>query len=277
MVWEKIKPILDAFVFSNTWISLAALSIYLSTKLLFDLNPVFNELLLVFSATFIGYNVLKLKGLNFEANTSPFCLWMREHKNSIYLLLFLASLSLLYALSQVSFSQLVILTFTLLISLIYMGIERFSLRTFWFFKTQLVAFVWAVFILGIALGDVWTLYQITGIFIWFSAVFFLILALTIPFEIRDWKVDKLVPKLKTIPMVFGLKGTLVLSLVHLILSLLIFLLFDTSSMLLIPLFTIMGIIIYSLNQDSHEYKYTLVLDGLIILVYPLLLLGKQLI
>jgi 4-hydroxybenzoate polyprenyltransferase len=158
-----------------------------------------------------------------------------------------------------------------------MGIERFSLRTFWFFKTQLVAFVWAVFILGIALGDVWTLYQITGIFIWFSAVFFLILALTIPFEIRDWKVDKLVPKLKTIPMVFGLKGTLVLSLLHLILSLLIFLLFDTSSMLLIPLFTIMGIIIYSLNQDSHEYKYTLVLDGLIILVYPLLLLGKQLI
>jgi hypothetical protein len=201
---------------------------------------------------------------------------MRQYKNSIYILLFLAGIVLLYTLSQVSFPQLLVLTFTLFTSLIYMGIERFSLRAFWFFKTQLVAFVWAVFTLGIALGDVWTSYQITGVFVWFSAVFFLILALTIPFEIRDWKVDNLAPKLKTIPMVFGLKGTLVLSIVHLILSLLIFLLFDATAIFLIPLFTLMGIVIYSLNQDSPEYKYTLVLDGLIILVFPLLYLGKQL-
>ena len=269
-IWILIKPSLDAFVFSNAWISLAALSIYLSTKLVFDLSPVFHEALLVFSATFIGYNLLKIKGLTFEANQSPFNLWMRRYKNSIYALILLAVLSLLYSLSQVSLSQLVVLTLTVFISLIYMGIEKFSLRAFWFFKTQLVAFVWAIFILGIALGDDWLSYQITGIFVWFSAVFFLILALTIPFEIRDWKVDKLAPKLKTIPMVFGLKGTLVLSLVHLILSLLIFLLYSATAIMLIPLFTVMGIVIYSLNQDSPEYKYTLLLDGLIILVFPLL-------
>jgi 4-hydroxybenzoate polyprenyltransferase len=273
---SNIKSIVDALVFSNSWISLAALSIYCSTKLVLELPMVFHEGLLVFSATLIGYTILKLKGLNFDGNKSLFDLWMRRNKNSVYALLFIAVLSLLYTLSQVSFPQLVVLSFTVLISLIYMGIERFSLRSFWFFKTQLVAFVWAVFILGIALVDVWMSFQFTGLFIWFSAIFFLILSLTIPFEIRDWEVDNLALKLKTIPMVFGLKGTLILSIVHLVLALLLFLLFSPATITLITLLIVAGIVIYSLNQDSPEWKYTLLIDGLIILVYPLLLLGSML-
>ena len=159
---------------------MAALSIYCSTKLVLELPMVFHEGLLVFSATLIGYTILKLKGLNFDGNKSLFDLWMRRNKNSVYALLFIAVLSLLYTLSQVSFPQLVVLSFTVLISLIYMGIERFSLRSFWFFKTQLVAFVWAVFILGIALADVWMSFQFTGLFIWFSAIFFLVFLFIFP-------------------------------------------------------------------------------------------------
>ena len=275
-LWKYIKPSIDALVFSNTWISLGATSMYLSTKLLFDLAPVFYEALLIFAATFLAYNILKLRGLDFEENQSPFNLWMRRHKNSIYALMALAALAVLYTLSQIAIYQLIILSFTILISLIYIGIERFSLRAFWFFKTQLVAFVWALFILGIALANYWGTLNILAIFILFAAVFFFILALTIPFEIRDWHVDMLAPKLKTIPMIFGLKGTLILSLVHLILSLLLFLLFSFQTIILFPLFIYAGLKIYALNQDSPEWHYTTVIDGLIILIYPLLYLGNHL-
>lgn len=275
-IGNLFHPIIDAIVYSNTWISLAAVSLYLSVKLLFGLAPFTYEVLLIFSATFIGYNLLKLKGLNLTANNSAFNRWMRQYKPSIYGLMLFSLLTLLYTLSQVSFHQLLVLSVTVIISLVYIGIERFNLRTFWFFKTQMVALVWAVFIMGIALAESWQDFQFVAIFVLFAAIFFFILALTIPFEIRDWKVDKLTPNLKTIPMVFGLKGTLVLSLLHLILSLFLLLLLSFKSIILIPLFTVAGIVIYSLNQDSPEYKFTLILDGLIILVYPLLWLVTEL-
>jgi 4-hydroxybenzoate polyprenyltransferase len=274
-IWHFIKPSLDAIVFSNTWISLGALSIYFSSKLLFGLNIICYESILVFAATFLGYNILKLKGLSFKANKSPFNLWMQRFKKLIYLLLFFATAALFYTFFKASFYQLILLFFTVLISLFYIGIERFNFRAFWFFKTQLVAFVWSIFILGISWVDHLQLLNHTALLSIFAGVFFLILSLTIPFEIRDWKVDKMDSKVKTIPMVFGLKGTIRISLAHLVMSWLTFLLYTPSAISLMPILISAGVIIYWLDEDRPEFIYTLILDGLIILIFPLLWLGSH--
>jgi hypothetical protein len=119
--WNSLKPITDAIVFSKTWISLAALSLYLSVCLGVGISPIFTEGLLIFTASFIGYNFLKLKGLNAVGNTSIFNAWLKQHKTFIYGCLFIASLGFIYGLSEVSFFQLLILLGVITLSLVYTG------------------------------------------------------------------------------------------------------------------------------------------------------------
>lgn len=274
-LWNRIKPSIDAIVFSNIWISLGALSLYLTCKLAFGLSVILYEAVLVFSASCIGYNLLKLKGLNLEGNQSIFNEWMRKHKFQTYFVMFLSGLGLLYALSEISFLQLFVLGLSAFFALLYLGFERFNLRSFWFLKTQIVAFVWALFILGIAMVDYYTQFNLVGQVILFASIFFFILGLTIPFDIRDWKADENDPNMRTLPMLFGLKGTLVIAILHLILAFVCALIFNFYAILLLPLLVVAIKIIYGLNTDSSEYNYTFGLDGIIILIYPLLWLGKQ--
>ena len=274
--WQLVRPVIDVVVFSNTWISLGALSLYLSVCLTIGISPVTYEALLVFCSSFIAYNLLKLKGLKESSNTSIFHMWLRDHRILVYVLMFLASIALLYALIHVSFAQCVVLALSAVFTVIYIGFERFNLRAFWFLKTQIVAMVWTLFIMGIALINIYQHIPLVKLALLSAGIFFFILGLTIPFDIRDWKADKLDPKITTLPMVFGLRGTLVLSIIHLCLAFVSWLLYAYFAIVLLPIFTIAVWRIYRLKSDSKEYEYTFLIDGLIVLIYPSLQLLKTL-
>jgi len=274
--WQIARPVVDVVVFSNTWISLGALSLYLSVCLAIGISPITYEALLVFSSSFIAYNLLKLKGLEDSRNTSKFHVWLRDHRILVYVLMFLASIALLYALIHISFAQCVVLALSVSFSVIYIGFERFNLRAFWFLKTQIVALVWTLFIMGIALINIYQHIPPVKLALLSAGIFFFILGLTIPFDIRDWEADKLDPKITTLPMVFGLRGTLVLSIIHLCLAFVSWLLYAYFAIVLLPIFTIAIWRIYLLKSDSKEYEYTFLLDGLIVLIYPSLQLLKTL-
>ena len=274
--WQILRPVIDVVVFSNTWISLGALSLYLSVCLAIGISPITYEALLVFSSSFIAYNLLKLKGLEDSSNTSIFHMWLRDHRILVYVMMFLASIALQYALIHVSFAQCVVLALSAAFSLIYIGFERFNLRAFWFLKTQIVALVWTLFIMGIALINIYQHLPPVKLALLSAGIFFFILGLTIPFDIRDWEADKLDPKITTLPMVFGLRGTLVISIIHLCLAFVSWLLYAYFAIVLLPVFTIAVWRIYRLKSESKEYEYTFVLDGLIVLIYPSLQLLKTL-
>ena len=274
--WQIVRPVIDVVVFSNTWISLGTLSLYLSVCLAIGISPITYEALLVFCSSFIAYNLLKLKGLKESSNTSIFHMWLRDHRILVYVLMFLASIALLYALIHVSFAQCVVLALSAVFTVIYIGFERFNLRAFWFLKTQIVAMVWTLFIMGIALINIYQHIPPVKLALLSAGIFFFILGLTIPFDIRDWKADKLDPKITTLPMVFGLRGTLVLSIIHLCLAFVSWLLYAYFTIVLLPIFTIAVWRIYRLKSDSKEYEYTFLIDGLIVLIYPSLQLLKTL-
>ena len=274
--WQIVRPVIDVVVFSNTWISLGTLSLYLSVCLAIGISPITYEALLVFCSSFIAYNLLKLKGLKESSNTSIFHMWLRDHRILVYVLMFLASVALLYALIHVSFAQCVVLALSAVFTVIYIGFERFNLRAFWFLKTQIVALVWTLFIMGIALINIYQHIPPVKLALLSAGIFFFILGLTIPFDIRDWKADKLDPKITTLPMVFGLRGTLVLSIIHLCLAFVSWLLYAYFAIVLLPIFTIAVWRIYRLKSDSKEYEYTFLIDGLIVLIYPSLQLLKTL-
>jgi hypothetical protein len=203
-------------------------------------------------------------------------MWLRDHRILVYVLMFLASIALLYALIHVSFAQCVVLALSAAFSLIYIGFERFNLRAFWFLKTQIVALVWTLFIMGIALINIYQHIPPVKLALLSAGIFFFILGLTIPFDIRDWEADKLDPKITTLPMVFGLRGTVVLSIIHLCLAFVSWLLYAYFAIVLLPVFTIAVWRIYRLKSESKEYEYTFLLDGLIVLIYPSLQLLKTL-
>lgn len=275
-IWQIARPVVDVIVFSNIWISLGALSLYLSVCLAIGISPMTHESLLVFCSSLIGYNLLKLKGLKDSSNTSLFHMWLRNHRILVYVLMFLSSIALLYALSRVSFAQWVVLALCAALSMIYIGFERFNLRAFWFLKTQIVALVWTIFVLGIALINIYPHIPPVKLALLAAGVFFFILGLTIPFDIRDWEADKLDPNITTLPMVFGLRGTAVLSIIHLCLAFFSWLLYAYFALVLLPIFTFAIWRIYRLKSESMEYEYTFFLDGLIILIYPCLQVLKSL-
>ncbi len=274
--WQIVRPVIDVVVFSNTWISLGALSLYLSVCLAIGISPITYEALLVFCSSFIAYNLLKLKGLKESSNTSIFHMWLRDHRILVYVLMFLASIALLYALIHVSFAQCMVLALSTAFSVIYIGFERFNLRAFWFLKTQIVALVWTIFIMGIALIHIYQHIPPVKLALLAAGIFFFILGLTIPFDIRDWEADKLDPKITTLPMVFGLRGTVILSIIHLCLAFVSWLLYAYFAIVILPIFTIAILRIYRLKSESKEYEYTFLLDGLIVLIYPSLQLLKTL-
>jgi len=270
--WTYIQPIIDAIVFSNIWIALAALSLFSSVLKISNNQEEFYAALTIFSSTFIAYNFLKLKGIEHVANESVFFLWMRKYKWIVYSLLIIAFISLIVSLYHLSILQFMVGMFCAFISMIYIGYKNYNLRHFWFFKTPIVAFVWAFFIVFLAFVDILNQVAIEDVIYIFLACFLLIEGLTIPFEIRDLKVDTNAQNLKTIPMIFGIKGTKYLAIFHLLFSLLFFAAYDFKLLILSPLILIAIIVVKQLNVKSSEYLYTFILDGLIVLTYPLIAL-----
>jgi hypothetical protein len=92
-----------------------------------------------------------------------------------------------------------------------------GLRTIPFLKLFLIAFVWAGSSIGLLLVVHHSLLQHYAVF---TSVFFFVIGITIPFDIRDAKIDEL--ELKTIPQILGIKGAKILSITCLILSMVFF-------------------------------------------------------
>lgn len=270
--WTYIKPIIDAIIFSNIWIALAALSLFSSVLKASGNTEEFYAAVTIFSSTFIGYNFLKLKGIEHVANDSVFFNWMRKYKLIIYTLLLLSFIALIIALLHLSELQILACMLCAAIALVYVGFEKYNLRHFWYLKTPIVAFVWAFFIVALAFVNIYDSISIARLSYMFVACFLFIQGLTIPFEIRDLKADREAPGLKTIPMVFGINGTKYLAIIHLIIALIFFAFFDLKLLVLAPLILIASLIIFKLNNESSEYNYTFILDGLIVLTFPLLYL-----
>jgi len=112
------------------------------------------------------------------------------------------------------------------------------------------------------------------ILLFLSRLFF-VLAITIPFDIRDLSFDSL--SMKTIPQIFGVKKSIYLSLSFLvifeILSILSFVISDFHFSLLVALLLsslYAGILITKCHRQSHEYFFGYLMESSSLLMYILL-------
>lgn len=262
-----LKLFVDAIVFSNTWISLGALSLFLSLHIIFNLSVDYYGAIALFTATFIAYNLLKLNGVRFESNDSIFFNWLKKYKYIIYILLIVAFISFSYCFYHLTFWQQGTYLLSSFLAVIYFGIDKYNLRKYSALKVPTVAVDWALLIVYSTLHL--TDYTSKTLFA-FLATYFLIAGLTIPFEIRDEEADtESIYDKRTLLNRLGAQNLKILSVVHLTLALLFFILINFKLLFLLPLFIVLSVFIVKLNKNSSEYAYTFILDGVLVCLYPI--------
>lgn len=170
--------------------------------------------LFAFFSTLAVYNGQRL----FKAEKSkhtPWLLWVKRHEKKLFLLIVvcsLVSIVLLFLLQQFNLYALLTLGITGLISVFYViKLGKRNLREIPYIKIHLIAVTWTIILVLFPLLNEGS--KEFGIGLVLSHYLYVI-AVTIPFDIRDIKYD--LPSQKTIPQVLGILKAKFLSILLLI-------------------------------------------------------------
>lgn len=249
-------------VYSNIWIALGAgLVTYANSK---DLD----YSILISAGTLFLYSslrLIKLKHPHTKNHRSPRQEWLITHSTLFYLVLVASMVGILYGglnrlelLLSPTVWGLITVSFLYAIPVFPKGKRFYALREFPLAKVFLVGFVWAMLC--------WYLPDRASYGAFWEG-FFYIVAITIPFDIRDLSYDA--SYMKTIPQLMGAQASTILALALLCVGYL----FLPDSIKLPMLFTYMltAIFIWVARNKKSDFYFSFLLDGLL-LVYGINLL-----
>lgn len=196
-------------IYGNILISLSAGLLSFGVVSYLKISNSYYYLLSVFFATLFIYNFQRIPRLDEVTDQySDRHIWLSKNRNTLYLLTVLGGLGALIA----YFGLLTIqndFLFLILIGIIGVfyavkSLKGLALRDFPYLKIHLIALVWVLII------TVWPLLReeksILQHIELIIALYFILVAITIPFDIRDLSYDDL--KKKTIPQLIGVKRSL---------------------------------------------------------------------
>lgn len=243
-------------------------------------------LFIIFFATLFEYNLHRLitvltnkKALNSEKHR-----WVRENIKTFYFLVFIsvtgfATVALL-AKKEVLYTFAPIAVLTLFYSIPVSSNRKhlLRLREIPYLKIFLIAFVWSTSTILLPVIQTNGTFSDTMVAALLTERFFFVLAITIPFDIRDLEADKQ-EGLKTIPMLMGKDKSLIVSYLSLFLFLLISLFHypTINEWFIVPVMFISGITTYIFLTSEKirrlpYYHYgildgTMFLQGALVLVF----------
>jgi 4-hydroxybenzoate polyprenyltransferase len=225
----------------------------------------------VFSSTFLVYNLQRVLFSLFSIETyaSPHLKWIHTHKISTFCLMALSLLCTSFLFIEIyagSALSLIILSISTILSLLYVYQSKSSrLRDIPHLKIHLIAIIWvtAVGIFPLINEGVEDLNN------WFFVVahYLYIVAITIPFDIRDLKYDH--RKLRTFPQLIGVKNSKILSVALLLVFAGLALFFketlQTNSIFLLALF-LTFFLLMGIHEKRHSFYCSGWIESSIILV-----------
>ncbi len=232
----------------------------------------------MFWSTVLIYSIHRIVGIKKLADYSAegrFSI-IAQYQSHIKVYIGVSLICLLYLLLQLSQTQIVALIPVGIISLLYtlpLFSEKRRLRDYHYIKIILISFVWAyIATLPLYLNGA----QWNGLGLYFSEKFLFILAITLPFDIRDLEIDGYT-ELRTIPKLIGVKQTYALCLALLAIGLGIQLYVGYPSLALVYPFGFIYVltalaIIISRGRKSDLY-YSGMLDGTLVMRGLVLLVG----
>ena len=205
---QGFKNIFNFYINASFHVALAVVCLADITILEFDIPRNHKLLLFIFLATITGYNFVKHAGI-----AKLHHLILSKNLGQIRILSFIAFVGLGYLTFYQSFLVIILSgilgLFTLFYALPFFG-NNTNLRGLTGLKIFVIAFVWAGVTVLLPLAGQINLWEWDVVMV-FLQRFFLVLALILPFEIRDLQFD--IAQLGTIPQKFGVRGTRVVGLV----------------------------------------------------------------
>ena len=260
---------LKFLVYSNIWISLGAGFLTLLTFKVFSINCDFNQhlyySLFVFFCTLLSYNFQRVSRLKKIATHSPNA-WVV--KNSI-VAKSLIGISLIGVITLVPiFDYPFTLLWLIILGVISFGYSYGKFRDLPYIKILLIALSW-----GIACGIIPLL--IIGdksngsMFSSFGWVFFYIVAITIPFDIRDIGIDE--DSKKTIPQWIGLKKSKFIAYFSLVISMFFFIIYAslTATLAIVLSYLVASYLIKKSFPSRKDMYFSFLVDGHIIFQFLL--------
>ncbi len=275
---------------SNLWIALCVFGFIAQSFIIYNV-PIENSdawyLLFSFCNTYIIYNlhrIITIPSKEVETLSGMHSL-INQHKKWVYTAMLLSAIMVVICLFFISGQSIVALAVLGFIAVFYTFPLPFGirLRDFGVLKPFIVATVWSFVAVLVPLAN-YIQDDILNISLLWLNRFLFIVAITIPFDVRDLKFDKVNLKYGTIPMKIGKLRTYWLSQGLLLMSALpllmvLFLEQNVEEFLLPTIFWYLitsAIINYNLKSKTEvsEYQYTFWLDGTLVFGYLLFLLGR---
>src|ERR1700741_275890 len=194
-----MKKFLYFLIDTNIYISLAAVFLTIATQIQLGLSPQWHPyLFIIFFATLFEYNLHRLITVitNKEALDSDKHNWVKENIGWFYFLVFTSVLGLIVAILLAKHEVLMALTPIAIITIAY-SLPIFKskdavlrLREIPLIKIFLISIVWAAATILLPIIQTDVKFNTTDIIAMLAERFFFILAITIPFEIRDIEADQ---------------------------------------------------------------------------------------
>ncbi len=266
-----MKSFIRFLVFSNIWVAFCVLGLTVSSEVLLGIAN-FKISQFVFFASLFTYNFQRIVRIN-KGQQHKRKDWTYKNKNLIYLLMTIGSVMSFYWFIDFNINTQIAIVISGVLSILY----PFGIRKVPFSKIFVISLVWTIStMLLLVLENKIEISQ--NIILHLLSRFLFVFAITIPFDIRDVKYDQ--NNLKTIPIVFGVKKSVIISLVSLLISEVIFVYLNIKHSLSLTIF--IGIIptyifsiyliINSSNKESDFY-FSFWVESLSIIFYLFLSLS----
>ena len=214
-----IERIFSFYVFSNIHVAVSTSCLVMLTLDAYQLHDI-RSVLFVFSGTVLAYNFIRV--VQMERLYPSLSNWIRSSFRWLIALNILSLFGLIYSAFQFSWHDLLFMIPFFLLTLFYVIPFRGTLsglRNLPGFKLFLIAAVWA----GVTvLFPIWAndMHLDGKAWLIFAQRFLFVLAITLPFDIRDMQLDD--PDLATLPQTIGVRKSKLLGLGALLLFTLLF-------------------------------------------------------
>lgn len=218
-----MHKLIGAFIHSNIYISLAAVFLTVAAQIQLGMPPQWHPyLFIIFFATLFEYNLHRLITVltNKEALNSEKHRWVRENLKLFYLLVFCSVTGFIIVALLAKIEVLITLAPFALITLFYSvpvfesKKHLFRLREIPYLKIFLIAIVWSSTTILLPIVQSGNTFDKVHVVTMLAERFFFILAITIPFDIRDQEADQHAG-LKTFPILLTEKWAMLVSYISL--------------------------------------------------------------
>jgi len=212
-----LEKIADYYIASNIHVGLSGMSFMAVSLYPKPLSESYIYLLFVFFSAIFSYYFIRIFE-NCQFNFQNFLQRITQQKKSILIGFLLTTIGAILMAIQIKWTKLFILlpgvfvTFWYAVPLFYINHKQTSLRHHPKLKLISIALVWAVVTVIFPLQDQ---LRVLNTWVLFFQVFFLVMALVLPFDIRDINKDK--KHLQTLPQQLGIYNTKKIGILFLIL------------------------------------------------------------